>query len=80
MSSERRDVLKPMTRLAYGKAEAAKLLGKSERWMDDAPIPRVDMRKPGAKQPSWAYLHSDLEAWLNARRVMPGQESPLGEQ
>jgi hypothetical protein len=55
------------------KAEA--YLGVGARWLDDAPIPRVDRRKPGAAKPFWGWRVADLDAWLEERLVQPGETS-----
>lgn len=45
--------------------------------MDDAPIPRVDIRKPGRTKPMWRWRVADLDAFLAARVVQPGMPSPF---
>jgi hypothetical protein len=56
---------------------AARYLGmKDGRYMDDLPIPKVDLAKPGAARPRWAWRLADLEAFLASRVVQPGFPSP----
>lgn len=68
-----------MTRAALNIREASAYLGLGEtsRWLDTAPIPRVDMRLPGAGRPVWRWLLRDLDAFLDERRVEPGAVNPL---
>lgn len=49
-------------------------LEPESRWLteEDCPIPRVDMRKPGAQKASWRWRVCDLEAFLEERLVHPG--------
>lgn len=57
---------------------AAHYLGmKDGRWMDDAPIPWVDLRKPGSTKPLRRWRIMDLDAFLARRLVQPGQASPF---
>lgn len=65
--------------IAYRQAEAAAQIGMGEDWMEDAPIPRSDIRKPGAQRPVWVWYHKDLEEFVVSRRVLPGHESPFGQ-
>jgi hypothetical protein len=55
-------------------------LEPESRWLTEAdcPIPRVDIRKAGAKIPSWRWRVIDLERFLRDRLVDPGKESPFG--
>jgi hypothetical protein len=50
-----------------------------EGWLDTAPVPRCDIRKPGALRPVWVWRVSDLDAFLASRVVQPGAVSPFGE-
>jgi hypothetical protein len=50
-----------------------------EGWLDDpSPLPRSDIRKPGAQRPVWVWAVEDLEAFIRSRRVEPGMPSPFG--
>ncbi len=60
-----------------GRKAAAARLGRKPRWMDRAPIPRRDLRLPGAKRPEWGWCSDDLEAFLDARTVLPGHASHI---
>lgn len=68
-----------MTKLALDQREASIALGfePGSRWLDDAPIPWVDMRKPGAKLPCKRWRVVDLERFLRDRTVDPGKNSPF---
>jgi hypothetical protein len=56
---------------------AARHLGmKDGRYMDELPIPRVDLAKPGAARPRWVWRVVDLDAHLASRLVQPGYPSP----
>jgi len=50
-------------------------LEPESRWLTepDCPIPRVDMRKPGAGKPSWRWRVQDLETFLQERLIHPGE-------
>jgi hypothetical protein len=63
---------------ALDQQQASLYLGLEEgsRWLDNAPIPWVDMRKPGATKPLKRWLVSDLDAFLHERRILPGHPSP----
>ena len=66
---------------AFDAVDAARYLGfKDARWMDDAPIPRCDLRKPGAARPLWRWRKVDLDAFLQERMIPPGHRSPWGER
>ena len=65
-----------MTPAVLGQREAAEYLSVEHRWLDDAPIPWVDMRKPGAGRPVKRWRVADLDAWLKERLVQPGCASP----
>jgi hypothetical protein len=49
-----------------------------EDWLDDAPVPRCDIRKPGAQRPVWVWRIVDLDAFLASRVVPVGAVSPFG--
>lgn len=68
--------------LALNQREASIALGLSpeSRWLDHAPIPWVDIRKPGGKQPCRRWRVKDLERFLLERVVAPGRDSPFGDQ
>lgn len=67
--------------LALDQRGASKAIGLEEesRWLTerDCPIPKVDMRKPGAARPVWRWRVRDLERFLLDRLVDPGKESPF---
>lgn len=65
--------------IAYKQADAAALIGMGEDWMEDAPIPRCDIRKPGSSRPVWRWYHDDLVKFVESRRVLPGHDSPFGQ-
>lgn len=56
---------------------AAEYLGVSPGWLVQAPVPRVDLRLPGAGRPVWRWRVADLDAYLAGRVVQPGQVSPF---
>jgi hypothetical protein len=50
-----------------------------EGWLDEpSPLPRCDIRKPGALRPVWVWRKVDLDAFLASRLVPPGMPSPWG--
>jgi len=53
-------------------------LEKTSRWLINAPVPWIDMRRPGSAQPLRRWLVKDLDAFLESRRVQPGHPSPFG--
>lgn len=64
---------------AFQLEEAAQYLGMSASWLEEAGmIPRCDIRKPGAKRPTWVWRKADLDAFLESRLIQPGQRSPFG--
>jgi hypothetical protein len=71
-----------VTQRALTQREASVYLGlePGSRWLDDAPLPRVDMRKPGASKPVWRWLQDDLDAFLELRRFEPGKTNPMDLQ
>lgn len=66
---------------ALAMPEASVYLGleRGSRWLDTAPIPWVDMRKPGAARPLKRWRRVDLDAFLASRVVRPGHASSFGE-
>jgi hypothetical protein len=59
------------------RAAAARYMGSDPGWLDDAPIPRVDLRLPGARRPAWGWRVEDMDRYLAARVVEPGQRSHI---
>jgi hypothetical protein len=61
------------------RASDALSLEEGSRWLLDprCPVPRVDMRLPGAGKPLWRWRVEDLQAWLATRVVPPGHPSPF---
>lgn len=63
-----------------GVREASRLLGfgPQSRWLTrpDCPIPRHDIRKPGAARPTWVWDYADLTAFVTSRKVEPGHPNP----
>lgn len=47
--------------------QAAIYLAVSRGWMEDAQLPRVDMRTPGTRKPMWRYRRADLDVWIEKR-------------
>jgi len=68
----------PLTPAVLTRGQAAAYIGMSASWLKTAPMPRVDMRRPGGHRPVWRYLRADLDAWLAARRVPAGYATPPG--
>ena len=62
---------------ALDRHTAAEYLGVSVSWLVAAPVPRVDLRLPGATRPVWRWRCSDLDAYLASRVVPPGHPSPF---
>lgn len=46
----------------------------------DCPVPRCDLRKPGAVRPMWFWRQESLDAFLRSREVAPGQPNPQDRQ
>lgn len=68
-----------MSQGALSARDAVRYLGlRDPRWLDDAPIPWVDLRKPGASRPVKVWRREDLDAFLASRVVPPGHPSPFG--
>lgn len=55
-------------------------LKETSRWLDNAPVARVDMRKVGDGKPVWRWLRRDLDAFLQLRRFAPGETNPMDMQ
>lgn len=55
---------------------AERYLSMGEDFLDDAPIPRCDLRKAGAKRPVKVWRRVDFDAFLEQRQVQPGRSSP----
>lgn len=56
-------------------------LGLGEDFLDEpSPVPRCDVRRPGAKRPVWVWRIVDLDAFLASRLVPPGMPSPWAEK
>lgn len=53
-------------------------LGPKSNWLLDpaCPVPKCDLRKPGALRPTWVWLKRDLDAFIESRRVAPGMPNP----
>lgn len=53
-------------------------LEESSDWLleADCPVPRCDLRRPGAKRPVWVWRKAALDAFLEGREVQPGQPNP----
>lgn len=49
-------------------------LGRDSDWLldPDCPVPKCDIRKPGARVALWVWLWDDLKAFVESRRVLPG--------
>ena len=66
-----------MTPGALRLREASQYIGLGERsdWLleADCPVPRCDIRRPGAGKPVWVWRKLDLDAFLESRLVRPGQ-------
>lgn len=66
--------------LAVGQRRAHELLGfgAQSRWLTEAgcPVPYTDIRKPGDTKPVLRWMVKDLRAFLESRRVLPGQTNP----
>lgn len=42
----------------------------------DCPVPRCDIRRPGAGRPVWRWRRAALDAFLASREVAPGDVNP----
>lgn len=60
-----------------GQREAAEYIGVNKRWLDNAPIEWLDLRKPGDSRPVKRWRKSALDAFLASRTVKPGHASPM---
>jgi hypothetical protein len=54
--------------------EAASYLGVSPRWLEQAPIPKVNLARPGAKRAMPRYRKRDLDAYAAERVVSPSRK------
>jgi hypothetical protein len=65
---------------AFRLREASAYLGLAphSQWLiqPDCPVPRCDLRRPGAKLPVWVWRKAALDAFLEGREVQPGQPNP----
>ena len=67
-----------MTQGALTAQQAAAYIGmKDAEWMYSAPIPKCDIRSPGASRPVWRWRVVDLDQFLAERLVKPGHASPF---
>lgn len=66
-----------LTAAALDRQAAAEYLGVSVSWLVAAPVPRADLRLPGATRPVWRWRRADLDAYLASRVVAPGHPSPF---
>ncbi len=57
---------------ALGLQEAARYIGVSAGWLKTAPLPRVDLRRPGAPRAVWRWRVVDLDKYLADHVVPPG--------
>lgn len=68
-------------RIALGRRAASEAIGLSpdSDWLlrPDCPVPRCDVRKPGAKRAVYVWLWDDLRAFVESRRVLPGHPNPF---
>lgn len=63
---------------AFDAEAAARYLGlRDGEWLKNAPIPWVDMRKPGAARALPRWRRTDLDAFLASRLVQAGHPSPF---
>lgn len=66
--------------IALGRRAASIAIGlepKSDWLLDpDCPVPKCDLRKPGAKQALWVWDYDDLKAFVMSRKVQPGHPNP----
>jgi len=77
LKNERKREQAALTPGALNAHAAAQYLGfRDGRVMDELPIRRVDLAKPGALRPRWAWRVVDLDAFLASRVVEPGFPSP----
>jgi hypothetical protein len=68
------------TPIALGRraANEALGLGADSEWLldPDCPIPKCDIRKPGARVAMWVWDYDDLRAFVKSRKVQPGHPNP----
>lgn len=66
--------------IALNRRDASVALGLGPRstWLldEDCPVPRCDIRKPGAKVAVWVWDYDDLRAFVKSRKVQPGHPNP----
>lgn len=57
-------------------------LAPDSEWLTEprCPVPRVDMRVPGAPRAVWRWRRVDLDAFLESRLVRPGDANPQDRQ
>lgn len=69
-----------MTPGAFKLRDASLYIGleESSEWLleADCPVPRCDIRRPGAQRPRWCWRKATLDAFLESREVKPGQPNP----
>ena len=65
----------PTDQAVLGQKQAAEYLGVNFRWLDDAPLPWVDLRKPGSLRPIKRWRIADLDAFVTARITKPGERN-----
>jgi hypothetical protein len=67
---------------AFRLREASLYLGlePASEWLLDAdcPVPKCDIRKPGAGRPIWVWRREALDDFLASREVPPGAVNPQG--
>jgi hypothetical protein len=57
-------------------AVAGVVLVSLELLRPSCPIPRCDIRRPGASRSLWVWRRVDLDAFLASRLVRPGETNP----
>jgi hypothetical protein len=57
-------------------------LAPDSDWLTEprCPVPRADLRVPGSPRPMWRWRRADLDAFLAARLVRPGEANPQDRQ
>lgn len=62
---------------ALRQRDAERYLGMGEDFLDEpSPVPRCDIRRPGAQRPVWVFRVVDLDEFLASRLLAPGMPSP----
>jgi hypothetical protein len=73
-------VATPPLRAALTRSEASIYLGfkAHSNWLlrSNCPVPRCDVREPGAGRAVWVWRVVDLDAFLTSRLVRPGETNP----